>query len=144
MKKQNERSEVCELWPCGQMPAYPTSSLRTILLISLLLSANTFAATPGMDMSNMPMEKGAQSETAMHHGKGKVVSVDKANLTIKLAHEAIKSLGWSRMLMDFKVVNAALLEGIKAGDTVTFELGNDADTDTWQITRLKKQESGER
>ena len=144
MKKQNERSEVCELWPDGQMPAYPISGLRLILLISLLLSANAFAATPGMDMSRMPMDKGTQGKTVTHQGTGKVVSVNEARHTIKLAHEAIKSLGWSRMLMDFKVVDAALLEGIKAGDTVTFELGNDADTDTWQITRIKKQESGGR
>ena len=41
------------------------------------------------------------------------------------------------MTMDFKVANAALLEGIKAGDAVTFEL-NKAESKKWEIVKIER------
>lgn len=93
-----------------------------------------FAAQPmaGMEMQ----EKSAQ---VSHQGMGKVVSVDRAKASIKLEHEAIKSLGWPGMTMDFSVSKAALLDGLKAGDAVMFELGKDARSGKWQINRIAPQ-----
>lgn len=112
---------------------------KQIWIIGLLLSGAalpTFAAQP---MAGMEMRE----ETAQisHQGTGKVVAVDKARLTVKLAHEAIKSLSWPGMTMDFKMANAALLDGLKAGDAVTFEIGKDAKTGKWQITRIAPHET---
>lgn len=107
---------------------------KRIWIIGLLLSGAAMPALAGQTMAGMEMqEKTAQ---AGHQGTGKVVSVDKAKLTVKLAHEAIKSLGWSGMTMDFKVANAALLDNLKAGDAVTFELGKGDKKGQWQITRI--------
>ena len=78
-----------------------------------------------------------QKTQAAHHGTGKVVFVDKANLTVKLAHEPIKSLNWPGMTMDFKVANAALLEGINAGDAVAFELKK-SESKKWEIVKIER------
>jgi len=107
---------------------------KQIWIIGLFLSGAILSAFAGQPIAGTEMQ--AKTAQASHQGAGKVVSVNKAMLTIKLAHEAIESLGWSRMMMDFKVADAALLEGVKAGDAVTFELGEDAKTGYWQITRI--------
>jgi Cu(I)/Ag(I) efflux system protein CusF len=118
---------------------------KQIVLISLLLSGNAFADMSGMDMSNMPMHKkmdrsnmheGMKMESATHQGKGKVVEVNLAKSSIKLSHEAIKSLDWPAMTMKFNVANAALLQNIKAGDAVEFELSPGSKTGSWLITRI--------
>ncbi|MDE2118942.1 MAG: copper-binding protein [Betaproteobacteria bacterium] len=82
-----------------------------------------------------------KKETAQvtHHGTGKVVSVDRAKLRIKLAHEPIKSLGWSAMMMDFSVAKASLLDGLKAGDAVRFELRQSKPEDLiWIIVKIER------
>jgi len=59
--------------------------------------------------------------------QGKVVAVDPAKPVVTLDHEDIPGL-MKAMKMDFSVENAAILEGLKAGDQVQ--------------GRLKKRESG--
>ena len=114
-----------------------------VLVMSLILSAgfqSAFAEQPmaGMQMGGtMQMQPG--TEQVIHHGVGKVVGVDKANLTVKLAHEAIKSLSWPGMTMDFKVAKVALLDGLKAGDAVAFDLGKGDKLGQWQIIHIALQ-----
>ncbi len=83
----------------------------------------------------------AQKETApaSHQGTGKVISVDRARLRIKLAHDQINSLGWSAMEMDFRVANASLLDGLKAGEAVRFELQHlKVDELVWGIAKIER------
>lgn len=82
--------------------------------------------------------QGAATPT-VHKGVGKVVSVNASALTIKLTHEAIKTLNWPGMTMDFTVANVALLQGLKAGDAVTFELSPGNKLGQWLITRITHQ-----
>ena len=157
---KTKQSGVCELSPFGEMPAYTNSekanarlgkryavTKKWIWISGMLLSGTVLPAAAEQPMAGMKMqEKTAQ---ASHQGTGKVVAVDRAKSSIKLAHEAIKSLGWPSMTMDFSVANAALLEGIKAGDAVTFELGQGSKPGNWLITRItpqgaKKQEPSAR
>ncbi len=108
-------------------------------IFGLLLSIAMLPSFAEQPMAGMAMhEKPAQ---ATHQGVGKVISVNKAGLKVKLAHEAIQSLGWPGMTMDCKVSNAALLDGIKAGDAVTFELGKDNGAGKWQVTRITPKEA---
>ncbi|HUW24992.1 MAG TPA: copper-binding protein [Gallionella sp.] len=104
-------------------------------VIALLLAGvGSLAAEPMAGME-------AQQEIVQtrHQGIGKVVSIDRAKLRIKLAHEPIKSLGWSSMKMDFIVADASMLEGLKAGDAVQFELGqSDPDDLIWIIFRIER------
>lgn len=63
---------------------------------------------------------------AVHRGIGTVKAVDAAHASVTLAHEAIASLAWPAMTMDFKVKDAALLRGLKPGERVEFELAGEA------------------
>jgi Cu/Ag efflux protein CusF len=58
------------------------------------------------------------------------ISPDKSSLTIN--HGPIEALGWGSMVMPFKVEDSSLLEELKAGDKVRFDLtvkdpGNNTD-----------------
>jgi Cu(I)/Ag(I) efflux system membrane fusion protein len=104
-------------------------------IVGFLFSVSAVPALAEQSMAGMAMHQ--KTAATSHQAAGKVVSVDKAQLTVKLAHEPIKSLNWPGMTMDFKVANAALLEGIKAGDAVTFEL-NKAESKKWEIVKIER------
>ncbi|MDP8914460.1 MAG: copper-binding protein [Pseudomonadota bacterium] len=53
-----------------------------------------------------------------HSGTGTVTSISGNAVTI--SHEEIKSIGWPAMTMAFTANDATLLNGIKAGDRVSF------------------------
>ncbi|ODT86216.1 MAG: hypothetical protein ABS69_00070 [Nitrosomonadales bacterium SCN 54-20] len=55
-------------------------------------------------------------------GKGVVVSVDRANATVKINHDPIPALDWPRMAMPFRLKERALAEQVKEGDVVEFFL----------------------
>lgn len=62
------------------------------------------------------------SALTVHTGHGKVISTDAKGGTVKIAHDPIQSINWKRMTMDFKVIDVSMLEGIKPGMSVQFEL----------------------
>jgi Cu(I)/Ag(I) efflux system membrane fusion protein len=62
--------------------------------------------------------EGAQA----HAGKGKVTDVHIAKGRVEIEHEAIPSLQWPAMKMDFPVEDKAALAHVKRGDAVQFEL----------------------
>ena len=110
---------------------------KWIGIIALLLAGAAPLLLAAQPMAGMEAQK--KTEQASHQGTGKVVSVDRAKLRIKLAHEPIKSLGWSAMSMDFSVANASLLDGLKEGDAVQFELGKTKPEDlVWVIVKIKR------
>ncbi len=107
------------------------------LLASGLMPVPAFADQHHMeDMGHSAQRAG---DPVTHQGVGKVVAVDSAALTVRLAHQAIKSLGWPGMTMDFRVASASVLRGIKAGDTVVFELGQGGEPGEWLVTRITPQ-----
>jgi len=61
-------------------------------------------------------------EEATHAGQGKVVSVDRNAGTVKIAHGPIESLNWKSMTMDFKAHDPAMLNDLKPGMAVKFDL----------------------
>ncbi|MDP2760568.1 MAG: copper-binding protein [Sideroxyarcus sp.] len=110
---------------------------KRIGIIALLLAGMVALPLPAQPMAGMEAQE--ETEQTSHQGTGKVVSVDHAKLRIKLAHEPIKSLGWSAMLMDFRVVSAALLDGLNEGDAVRFELGKTKPDDlVWVIVKIRR------
>jgi len=106
------------------------------------LAIALMAASSGLGFAAQgPMETGGRTVSSRDAATAaKVVSVDAEHKTVRLAHEPVKALGWSAMTMDFKVADGALLNGLKAGDAVMFELGKAADG-VWQITRITRQEA---
>jgi Cu(I)/Ag(I) efflux system periplasmic protein CusF len=57
-----------------------------------------------------------------HQGKGIVNSVDAKAGKVNLTHEPIASLNWPAMTMDLDVMEKSVLNGLKAGQNVTFNL----------------------
>lgn len=83
---------------------------------------------PGMkdkpmgDMKDRNMSgKGDQMQNT-HRGQGTVNGIDAKTGKVNLSHGPIQSLNWKAMTMGFQVKDAALLEGIKPGMKVDFEL----------------------
>ena len=68
--------------------------------------------TPGMDMAGAMMARGT----------GTVTAIDKTAGTITLDHGPIAEIKWPAMEMEFKATPASLLDAVKVGDKVSFEL----------------------
>lgn len=107
--------------------------LPTLTLLTLTLPLMTPAYADNMhDHMNM----GANAVAAVtHKGQGTVNKVDTTAGTINLTHGPIKTLGWSGMSMDFKVKDKSILNKIKTGTKVDFEISKDPDG-TFVITRI--------
>lgn len=84
------------------------------------------------DMGNMEMS--ATSKTAK--GTGKVTAVDKSAGTITLDHGPIAEANWPAMTMAFKTA-PALLDSVKVGDQVNFELKLDGNAG--ELTAISKE-----
>ena len=67
---------------------------------------------PGMDMAGAMMARGT----------GTVTAIDKTAGTITLDHGPIAEIKWPAMEMEFKATPASLLDAVKVGDKVSFEL----------------------
>ena len=70
-----------------------------------------------------------------HKGQGSVDGIDLAAGTVSLNHDAIESLRWPAMTMEFKVANPSLLKDLKPGAPVAFEFV-ERQPGEWVITSL--------
>ena len=71
--------------------------------------------------SNLKAALGTFSAPA-HRGNGTVASVEPQGGKVELEHEAMPSLGWPAMTMEFGVADKGLLRGLRPGDRVEFEV----------------------
>ncbi|MBL8351101.1 MAG: efflux RND transporter periplasmic adaptor subunit [Burkholderiaceae bacterium] len=76
-----------------------------------------------------------------HRGTGRVEAIDAKAGTLTLNHEAIASLKWPAMSMDFQVANPSLLDGLKPGAAVNFEFV-ERQRGEWVITRVTPKAHG--
>lgn len=97
--------------------------------------AALFGAWMGLAVAGAALAEGTPASAS--GAVGKVVAVDAPHHTVKLAHEAIKALGWPGMTMDFAVDAKVSLDGLHAGDAVVFSLARNPDG-TWRITRMER------
>lgn len=74
------------------------------------------------------------AKTVGHQAVGVFNSINPDG-SVSITHEAIKSLGWPGMTMDFSLANASLSSGIKQGSAISFEIV-ERKPDEWVITRL--------
>ena len=70
----------------------------------------------------------AQADSGSTHvGTGTVTFVDAAAGRVKIAHDAIPSLKWPAMRMEFKAKDPSVLKGIGKGERVEFSLEKSGD-----------------
>lgn len=93
---------------CGRKPAEPMADVAP---------AATTAPAPSDAMAGMDM-----AGATMAKGTGTVTEIDKTSGTITLDHGPIEALKWPAMTMSFKATPATLLDTVKVGDAVSFEL----------------------
>jgi len=73
-----------------------------------------------------------------HVGNARINAVDGSTGKIDLSHGPIPSLNWPEMTMGFRVEDKTLLQGLKAGDRINFELRGEPDKDgNYIITRIQ-------
>jgi Cu/Ag efflux protein CusF len=95
-------------------------------------ATETSAAPAGMsgmsDMSGMAMDTDAGAK--MGSGVGVITAIDKASSTLTIKHDAIPAVDWPAMTMAFKATPPALLDGLKVGEKIKFDVkvnGSDAE-----------------
>ncbi len=71
-----------------------------------------------------------------HHAEGTVDAIDAKAGSVSIHHGAVASLKWPPMTMEFKLANAALLNGLKPGATVAFEFV-ERQPGEWVVTGIK-------
>ena len=89
-------------------------------VVALALTACN-PAPPHKDMA-MQASSAAAPVVKSGAGTGVVKAVDLKAGTITIAHDSIPSIGWPAMTMTFPVAEPSLLNGVKAGSTVSFDV----------------------
>jgi Cu(I)/Ag(I) efflux system protein CusF len=73
-----------------------------------------------MDMSNMVMDSSSNTHSAAIEAIGVVDKIDEVEGVITISHEAIKSLDWPAMTMNFSVKDKRLLSKLGKGKKINF------------------------
>ena len=94
----------------------------------------TPAAAP---MESMPMPAETPAVTGPITSSGKITAIDAAAGTVTLDHQAIPAVKWDAMSMAFTTTDPAMLNDLKVGDTVTFDLKSAAEPT--KLSRIAKQ-----
>ncbi len=108
---------------CGKKSAEPTPA--------------TPAAEAAAPASSDPMAGMDMAGAKMAMGSGTVTAIDKTAGTITLDHGPIAAIQWPAMSMEFKASPASLLETVKVGDKVSFDLKMAAGTG--EVTAIRPQ-----
>ena len=93
---------------CGKKPAEQAADAQAPA-VAAPAASDTMA---GMDMSDAVMAKGT----------GTVTAIDKATGRITLDHGPIDALKWPVMIVEFKATPTTLLDTVRVGDKVAFDL----------------------
>lgn len=83
---------------------------------------STHGSKPGEKEQVKPGASAPAPALANHRGEGNIEAMDLAHATVTLAHGPIASLQWPAMIMDFRVMDPALLRSLKPGQKVAFEI----------------------
>jgi Cu/Ag efflux protein CusF len=107
--------------------------------MAVLSAVFAFAVIPGY-AENMHNTDGMQKDMAhqvasqVHQGRGLINKVNLEAGKVNISHEAIKSLKWPKMTMDFNVQDKSALAEVRPGMKVDFEFAKFADG--YRITRI--------
>ena len=101
----------------AETSAASSNAMATNSMASSAMSTNSMTPAAG-NMSNMDMSGAAMTGA----GEGEVTAVDKTAGTITLKHGPIPGVKWPAMTMTFKANPAALVDQVKVGDKVSFDV----------------------
>ncbi len=105
---------------CSPKPAATESAAAT--------SAPPAAMSDMSGMSGMAMDTDAGAK--MGSGVGVITAIDKTAGTLTIKHDAIPAVDWPAMTMAFKATPPSLLDGLKVGEKINFDVtvkGSDAE-----------------
>jgi len=85
---------------------------------------------------------GSTEPTVRHKGRGKITDLHIAKGRIELDHEAIPSLKWPAMTMEFAVADKTVLRTLKKGDAVEFEINAKPTPDNDYVIERIEREGG--
>jgi len=97
----------------------------SLLLVVLAHSGIVLASESDNAMNHAAMVGEKALPVKAHKAQGVVNRIDVQHGTINLTHGPIKSLGWSGMTMDFSVKDSKILNKVKIGQKVNFEVVNE-------------------
>ncbi|WON73685.1 copper-binding protein [Nitrosospira sp. Is2] len=109
--------------PVNISPRYPTE-----LSDDRFLQKQKLTSGSGKDALTLAAGSAAAASTAataatgLIPGRGVVLTIDRANATVKMNHDPIPALNWPRMTMSFRLKESALADQVKKGDAVEFFL----------------------
>lgn len=92
------------------------------------------AATPDAAVAT-PARAKPKAAGVGHQATGILNAINEDG-SVSITHEAIVTLGWPGMTMDFQLANSSLSAGIKPGSPISFELV-ERKPDEWVITKLQ-------
>jgi Cu(I)/Ag(I) efflux system membrane fusion protein len=113
---------------------------RVVVAANFLIDAesNLKAAVGGFGTPPQTQAPPPQAASGVgHHGVGTVDSVDVKAGTVHMNHEAIASLKWPAMTMEFHAANEALLKDLRPGTRVEFEFV-ERKPGEWVITSIRR------
>lgn len=97
--------------------------MKTLFYAAILILLTTGSTVFAAEQQGAHNDEHHQQEKGeVHSGHGKIVSVNAAAGTVKIAHDPIDTLNWKKMTMDFKAHDPAMLKGLTPGTIVNFEL----------------------
>lgn len=101
--------------------------------------AEPVAASPVADkpMTDMAMTPTAPAQAGPIIGTGKITAINATAGTLTLDHQAIPAVGWDAMSMGFTTTDPVVLEDLKVGDIVAFELKSASEPSV--VTKVQKQ-----
>lgn len=97
-----------------------------MLPVLMLLSPSVFAHDAHHHKAGMEAEV-SQAAAQIRKGQGTIDKVDAAASIVTLTRDSLKGLGWPDMAMEYTVKDKAMLDNIKAGMKVDFELTREPD-----------------
>lgn len=96
--------------------------------LSLFVAVQIFSASPahadgmkGVADTHAQHDMGG-ANVQIHKGHGVVNKIDGSTGKVNITHDAIASLKWSKMTMDFMVMDKAGLAALKPGMVVDFDI----------------------
>ena len=95
-----------------------TATMLSILMLCLTENLPSYASD--LNMPNMDMTSSENTHQTATEAVGMINEIDLTKGVVNISHEAIKSLGWSAMTMNFTVKDRNLLHKLGKGKSIHF------------------------